>query len=90
MKIIKVEFMKGEKLTDTIYLEREPSIVIQELKNANGVFKKITSGFTAELVEFEKAYISIININIRFYEVQNAEKHFKTIEKNKFGEWVVF
>ena len=91
MKIIKVEFMKKNKVIDTIYLDdQEPSIVIQELKNANGVFKKIASGFTAELVEFEKAYIYIININVRFYEVQKTEKHFKTIEKNKFGEWVAF
>ena len=90
MGIIKVEFLKENRIIDTIFIEQETKTLIQELKNANGVFKKITSGFTAELVEFEKAYIYIININARFYEVQKTEKHFKTIEKNKFGEWVAF
>lgn len=91
MKIIKIELMKGNQLIDTIYSDDvQEGIMAQDLKSANGVFKKMTSGCTADLIEFEKAYISIININVRFYEVQKTEKLYKTIEKNKFGEWVVF
>lgn len=90
MKIIKVEFLKENRIIDTIYIEQEAKALIQELKNANGAFKKMTSSNTADLVEFEKVHVSIININVRFYEVQKSQKHFKTVEKNKFGEWVAF
>ena len=90
MKIIKVEFLKENRIIDTIFIEQEVKALIQNLKNANGVFKKMTGGNTADLVEFEKACISIINVNARFYEVQKTEKLLKTIEKNKFGEWVAF
>lgn len=40
MEIIKVEFLKENRIIDTIFIEQETKTLIQELKNANGVFKK--------------------------------------------------
>lgn len=50
----------------------------------------MTSGYSCETIAFEQVDFYITTINVRFYEVFEDKKLYKTLAKNKFGEWVVY